>query len=32
MAPVGFEPVISETERPQTRTLDREATGIGLIS
>ena len=30
--PAGFEPVISEAERPQSRALDRAATGIGLIS
>jgi hypothetical protein len=30
MAPVGFKPLISETERPQT--LDRATAGIGLIS
>ena len=28
--PVGFEPTISACERPQTNTLDRAATGIGL--
>ena len=32
MLPAGFEPVISETEQPQTRALDRAAAGIGLIS
>ena len=30
MPPVGFEPAIPASERPQTHTLDREATGIGL--
>jgi len=29
MAPVGFEPTISASERPQTDTLDRAATGTG---
>jgi hypothetical protein len=28
MAPVGFEPEISEGERPQAYNLDRAATGI----
>jgi len=32
MAPAGFEPLISEKERPQTRTLDHATAGIGLIS
>jgi hypothetical protein len=31
MRPAGFEPTISETERPQTYVLDRAATGIGQI-
>jgi len=29
MGPVGFEPTISASERPQTYALDRAATGIG---
>ena len=29
MPPVGFEPTVSEGERPQTYTLDRAATGTG---
>ena len=29
MPPVGFEPTISASERPQTYALDRAATGIG---
>ena len=29
MSPVGFEPTISEGERPQTCALDRAATGTG---
>ena len=29
MPPVGFEPTISEGERPQTYALDRAATGTG---
>ena len=29
MPPVGFEPTISAGERPQTRALDRTATGTG---
>jgi hypothetical protein len=29
MTPVGFEPTISESERPQTYALDGAATGIG---
>jgi len=29
MAPVGFEPMISAGERPQTYALDRAATGTG---
>jgi len=29
MPPVGFEPTISEGERPQTYVLDRAATGTG---
>ena len=31
MPPVGFEPTISEGERPQTYALDRAATGTGII-
>jgi hypothetical protein len=31
MPPVGFEPMILVSERPQTHALDRAATGIGLI-
>ena len=31
MPPVGFEPTISASERPQTYTLDRAATGTGYI-
>jgi len=30
IAPVGFEPKISEEERPQTYALDRGATGTGI--
>jgi hypothetical protein len=30
MPPAGFESAIPARERPQTRTLDRVATGIGL--
>ena len=30
MPPVGFEPTISEGERPKTYALDRAATGIGV--
>ena len=29
MPPVGFEPAIPASERPQTHTLDGTATGIG---
>jgi hypothetical protein len=29
MPPVGFEPTIPASARPQTHTLDRAATGIG---
>jgi hypothetical protein len=29
--PVGFEPVIPVSERPQNHALDRAATGIGII-
>jgi hypothetical protein len=29
MPPVGFEPTIQVSERPQTHVLDRTATGIG---
>ena len=31
MLPVGFEPTLSEGERPQTYVLDRAATGTGLL-
>ena len=31
MPPVGFEPTISASERPQNYALDRMATGIGTI-
>jgi hypothetical protein len=31
MPPVGFEPKIPVSERPQTHALDRAATGIGLF-
>jgi hypothetical protein len=30
MFPVGFEPVISEGERPQTYALDHAVTGTGV--
>ena len=30
MPPVGFEPTISASERPQTHVLDRAATGTGV--
>jgi hypothetical protein len=30
MPPVGFEPTILLSERPQTNSLDRAATGIGI--
>jgi hypothetical protein len=30
MFPVGFEPTILASERPQTDALDRAATGLGL--
>jgi len=30
MRPVGFEPTISASERPQTHTLERAGTGIGI--
>ena len=30
MPPVGFEPTISTSERPQTYALDRAATGTGM--
>ena len=30
MTPVGFEPTIPTSERPQTNALDRAATGIGV--
>jgi len=30
MTPVGFEPTIPASVRPQTHVLDRTATGIGL--
>ena len=29
MPPVGFEPTIPASKRPQTQALDRAATGIG---
>jgi hypothetical protein len=32
MPPVGFEPTIQVSERPQTHVLDRTATGIGDVS
>jgi hypothetical protein len=32
MPPVGFEPTISEGERPQTYALDRAAIGTGIDS
>ena len=31
MPPVGIEPTISASERPQTYALDRAATGTGLL-
>ena len=31
MLPVGFEPTIPASERPQTHTLDRAATGIAWL-
>ena len=31
MPPVGFEPTISASERPQTYALDRAATEIGNV-
>jgi len=31
MLPVGFEPTISASERPQTHTLERAASGIGFL-
>jgi hypothetical protein len=31
MPPVGFEPAVTASERPQTYILDRTATGIGRI-
>jgi len=31
MPPVGFEPIISEGERPQTYALDRATTGTGAV-
>ena len=31
MPPVGFEPTISASERPQTYALDRAATGTGML-
>jgi hypothetical protein len=31
MPPVGFEPAIPASERPQTHTLDRVAIEIGLL-
>jgi hypothetical protein len=32
MSPVGFEPTISAGEQPQTYTLDRAATGTGILA
>ena len=32
MTPVGFEPTISESERPQNYALDRAATGTGALT
>jgi hypothetical protein len=32
MPPVGFEPTILVSERPQTQALDRTATGIGKLN
>jgi hypothetical protein len=32
MSPAGFEPTIPASERPQTHSLDRAATAIGLYS
>ena len=32
MPPVGFEPTISASERPQTYALDRAATGTGMLT
>jgi len=32
MPPAGFDPTISESERPQTHALDRAATEIGHLS
>jgi hypothetical protein len=31
MPPAGFEPTIPASERPQTKALDRAATGIGFL-
>jgi hypothetical protein len=31
MPPAGLEPAIPASERPQTHSLDREATGIGVV-
>ena len=31
MPPAGFEPTIPASERPQTHSLDRAATGIGRL-
>ena len=31
MPPVGFEPTISASERPQTYALDRAAIGTGIV-
>jgi hypothetical protein len=31
MPPVGFEPTILLSERPQTHALDRTATAIGIV-
>ena len=32
MPPAGFEPIVPESERPQTHALDRAAAGIGVDS
>ena len=32
MSPAEFEPAFPASERPETHGLDREATGIGLLS
>jgi hypothetical protein len=31
MPPAGFQPAIPASERPQTQSLDRAATGIGSV-